>query len=171
MLQLSMSMLCATVQEQVSSCCCQSAGWQVARLCNVSVVMWRCHISATISDTRHAELRQALARRNSLRAAWTLSNLTSVRAFRNVLPALLLILLASLWTALYVHVPRVREFGDATVAKAYHALPDGAQDTAQKIWHILLPDVVLNKVRQPSAARRAAAACIAAQRVMTSHTA
>ena len=83
---------------------------------------------------------------NSFQAAWTLSDLTSARAFKYMLPALILMVLAATWMLLYALVPAARHFGDATVAKVYASLPKHTQNTAQQIWHLLLPDVILQKV-------------------------
>jgi hypothetical protein len=77
-----------------------------------------------------------------------LSSLSKSRAFRNLAPTLALLLLIATWTALYMHVPAIRAFGDERVAQAYAALPQRLQHGAALIWHFFLPDFVLQKARR-----------------------
>lgn len=79
-------------------------------------------------------------------AAWELSSLSSSRAFTNLLPSLLLLVLIASYTTLYVFVPAVRSFGDRCVESAYNALPDSMQAAAARMWHMFLPQFMLNKV-------------------------
>lgn len=78
-------------------------------------------------------------------AAWTLSSGAHSRTMRAFVPWFLSVLLWA-YTLLYLFTP-VRHLADAFVARFFAALPARVQSSAAGLWHFLLPDWVLRKVR------------------------